>query len=717
MKHIINVSCKLPSPEDHTRKKQTSSEFGPLIEDSEKNTCEIQRIGWTGHPAPSHKERDEISRKLMREHKQTPVFLTESQIENYYKGFCNSSLWPLLHYISTLSQYDESWWKHYCEVNKIFADKIIERYRDGDLVWIHDYPLMLVPKYIKEKTPEAKVGFFLHTPFPSYELFRCHPNREDLLSGVLSSDLIGFQTFGYLRHFRSTVLRLLGVESEINQIHHEGSITGMGVYPVGVKCNLINDVIKSDEYKNSISEYKKNFEGKQIALSVDRLDLSQGIIKKLTAIETFLRENPARRDNVVFFILTIPTGDQLDQFEYLTHDVEHAVGRINGKFSSMNNIPIHFINKSVSFNQLCALYSIADIALVTPLMDGMNLIAKEYVACNPEGNGVLILSEFAGASQELFNAIMVNPYNNHQMTNAINRALLMSDPEKQKRLHSMLKRIRGYDSVYWAKTFIADLDRSSQTPRDSTRILDDSIIDRFKQKGTRKALFLDYDGSLREFVDNPSDAVPSEELIKIFEKFDQREDLDLYIVSGRDKDFLEEHFGKFHFTLIGEHGYFIKPAGGKWKTLAGNIDLGWKETILEIFRLYSFSTPGSRVEEKHSSIVWHYRQSDPEFGAWKAASLIGELTETISNLPVCIHHGQKIVEVNSQHVSKGLAVAKYMNENDYDLVLCAGDDKTDETMLYFDDDSVVTVKVGNKETDADFRTATPGSFRRFLNTI
>ena len=717
MKHIINVSCKLPSLEGNSLRKQMSSEFGQAIESSDGTTYEVQRVGWTGIPAPSHQLRDSISRELLRDHNHIPVFLDEDQIENFHNGFCNSSFWPLLHYISTYSNYDESWWDYYIEVNRIYADKVIDRYRDGDLVWVHDYQLMLVPQFIKERIPDAKVGFFLHTPFPSYELFRCHPNREALLAGVLNADLIGFQTFGYLRHFRSTVLRLLGIESEINQINFEGSITQMGVFPVGVKWDLINSVMKSDEYNNFITEYKQVFKNKKIILSADKMDYSQGLLKKMMAIQTFLENNPDKRDSVTFIILTIPTHDELYEFEHLTHDVQHAVGRINGEFSSINNIPIHFLNKSISFNQLCALYSIADIALVTPLMDGMNLIAKEYVACNPEGNGVLILSEFAGASHELFNSVMVNPYNNNEMTDAITKALTMPKLEQAQKIHSMLKRIKGYDSIYWAKSYIKNLVQASSITQDATKVLDQDIIEKFQQRDIPKALFLDYDGSLREFVDNPSDAIPSEELIHILHQFDDRDDLDVYIVSGRDRTFLDKHFGQFNFGLASEHGYFIKPIGSDWKTLAGDIDLSWKETILDIFRMYSFSTPGSNVEEKHSAIVWHYRQSDPEFGAWKAASLIGELTETISNLPVSIHHGQKIVEVSSQHASKGLAVVKFMNDNSYDLSLCAGDDKTDETMLYFDDKSIITVKIGNKDTDANFRTATPQSFRNFLNSI
>lgn len=715
---LFNVSCLLPSSDGAGAKKQTSTELSSSINGSESATYGVQRIGWTGQPAPDYAERERVTKDLLAEHQQVPIFLEQQEIQEYYNGFCHTSLWPLLHYISTYARYDQQWFTTYKEINERFADKIVERYRSGDIVWIHDYHLMLVPQFIKAKRPDAKVGFFLHTPFPSYELFRCHPNRRELLSGVLSSDLIGFQTFGYLRHFRSTVLRLLGIESELNKITHEGTQTSIGVYPVGVKTDLVEQAKKSNDYKTYLKELRQTFKNKKVVLSADRLDSSQGLQKKLAAIETYLENNPERRRNVVFLLLVSTSGVHSEEVDHLTHDVEHAVGRINGKYSSVDNIPVHYMNKWVSFNQLCALYTLADVALVTPLMDGMNIIAKEYVACKANvDRGVLILSEFAGASEELFNAIRVNPYNNHQMCDAIATALEMPQADQQKSLQSMLDRITSYDASYWSKTFVRDLEKATRTTDEQTQALSDAVVKRFRQPDTTKALFLDYDGSLREFVNNPEDAVPSDELIAIMEKFNQRDDIDVFIVSGRDKDFLEKHFGRFDFTLVGEHGFFMRRPGKEWETMAGDIDLSWKGTITEIFQFYSMSTPSTNVEEKHSAIVWHYRQADPEFGEWKAANLMGELTEIISNLPVAIHQGQRMVEVSSQHVSKGLAVARFMNEKDYDLMLCAGDDKTDETMLYFDDDDVVTIKIGDKDTEANYRVSSPKRFRKFLAAI
>jgi len=716
--HLFNVSCQLPSADAVGRMKLTATELADVLSGAGDKTYTVQRIGWTGEPAPEHEQREQLARELKAARQQIPVFLDETEIRGYHDGFCHTSLWPILHYLSGHADYQQEWFNTYRNVNERFADIVAERYRPGDLIWVHDYHLMLVPQLLRERLPDARIGFFLHTPFPSYELFRCHPNRTQLLSGMLGANLIGFQTFGYLRHFRSTVLRLLGIESDIDQIVHDDAITAIGVYPVGVKTDMIAHARASADYQKCLEEYRATFAGKRIVLSVDRLDQSQGIQKKLRAIENYLAAHPADRDRVMFILLVSPTGGHSRDVRQLVHDIEHAVGRINGHYSRVDNIPVHYVNRSVPFLELSALYHLADVALVTPLMDGMNVIAKEYIATKQDAKrGVLVLSEFAGVSEELFNAIRVNPYNTDEVSAAIDRAIKMPEEEQRKRLDSMLARIIGYDAAFWASTFVQDLETACLEVEGKTRALDHSIIDRFRQPDTRKALFLDYDGSLREFVDSPEDAVPSDELLEIFKNFDRRDDLDVYIVSGRDQAFLEKHFGAFHVTLVAEHGYFYKRPGKDWETMVGDIDLGWKDTIARILEHYSMSTPSTKVEEKHSALVWHYRQADPEFGAWKAASLIGDLTETISNLPVAIHQGQKIVEVSSQHVSKGMAVTRFMNENKYDLMLCAGDDRTDETMLYFDDDKVITVKIGDKDTDAAYRVSSPQSFRRFLTAI
>lgn len=729
MKHIINVASKLPvsvkpavpvssgeNDDFHIALKPTA--LSSAIESIEQE----HDVWWIGgvHQMPENFEKQEdINRFLNQNYKQIPVFLNSRQIKDYYHGFSESSLWPLLHYISIYTNYDEGWFKAYKEINQLFANKIIQHARSGDLVWVHNYHLMLVPEMIKEKRPDLQVGFFFHTPFPSFELFRNHPRREELLKGVLGANLIGFQTFGNLRHFRSAALRVLDIESEMNSIVYHGFETKTGVYPVGINHKNIKSVKQTEEYNTTLKKYREEFAGKKIVLSVQKLNHSQGILKQLQSIETFLKYHPEKAGNTVFVVLTIPSREETYEYEHLTHDVEHSVGHINGLYSTVGHSPVHFIKQSVPFTELCALYQLADVMLLTPIRDGMNVMAKEYISAKESYDGVLILSEFTGASHELFNALMVNPQNTNEVVEAINQALNMTDEEKESMLEPMRKRIKSNDAVFWANSFINDLEKTSLESFDSTAVkrLDKTVSSQFKDRSLKKALFLDYDGTLREFEKVPEKAVPGEDLIEILNAFSKRDDLSVHIISGRSQKFLEKHFGKYPFTLVGEHGYFIKKPGQEWTPSLGDFDMSWKEKIKEIFELFTLSTPGSDIEEKNAALVWHYRRSDPEFGSWKANELIGDLTEVISNMPVEIHHGRKIVEVASQYVNKGIAATTLINDIAYDLVLFAGDDKTDETMLKFDKDEIITVKIGEADTSAKYRIATPAHFRKFLKSL
>lgn len=719
--HIINVSSRLPVSKGEDPVKSSNSLL--TLMDSIADTHSIWWIGWTGSPQPSHTVCAHIKKKLRAEYQYIPVFLKDEEINAFFNGFSNSSIWPLLHYIPSQSSYDDAWYDVYMHVMERFADCVMESARDGDTVWIHDYHLMPLPLILKKRNAGLKIGFFFHTPFPSYELFRCHPRREELLNHVLGADLIGFQTFGYLRHFRSTVLRILGIESKINEIPHRGYVTKIGVFPVGVNLKKISDVVSLPQYTETLELYTQRFKERRIVLSVDNFDYSKGILHKLHVIETFLNRYPEHRDRVTFLIIAIPVREEINEYMHFTHDVAHAVGYINGKYSTVTNIPVHFIQQHLEFYDICALYTLADIALVTPLIDGMNLVAKEFIAVNNTGKGMLILSEFAGSSQELFNAVMINPYNNLQVARAIAEGLEMGVDEKRRMIEPMRERIRTNDAVFWANSFLLALDAAAEDPAIAVNIknLDPSIAALFTKHSGKKALFLDYDGTLREFTDNPDEAVPSEQLTEIFSRFKERKDLSVFIISGRKMDFLLKHFGKYPFALIGEHGYYIRRPeafpGTEYTTMLGEFDMSWKTEIDKIFKYFSKTTPGSSVEEKSSALVWHYRKSDPEFGLWKASALIGELTEVISNLPVAIHHGQKIVEVSSQYVNKGIAMARIINDQCFDRVLCAGDDKTDETMFKLKKDNIISVKIGEQETEADYRIASPSRFRKFLALI
>jgi trehalose 6-phosphate synthase/phosphatase len=532
----------------------------------------------------------------------------------------------------------------------------------------------------------------------------------------LGANLIGFHTFSYLRHFRSSVLRLLGLESEMDLIPTETHTAAIGVYPIGINSKKFLKTLQSDEYHRHLNEYRETYRGKKIVLSVERLDYTKGIPRRLAAIERYLSQ-AEQRDDIVFIFINVPSRESVPEYQDLLEDLQSRVSKINGQYATIQNVPIHFIYRSVSFSELSALYSLADAAMVTPLMDGMNLVAKEYLACQRENNGALILSEFAGAAQELPNAIIVNPYNINQVAQAIKKALMLTKAEKQNMVPPMKDRVIKYDAAYWADSFIQDLITASESgePLPDTKELSSAVIDRMSA-GEKLGFFLDYDGTLAELKPKPSEALPDEEIDALFAKLENAKPLDVFIISGRTRKDMDQWFSRYDFNLIAEHGYYYKHYNAaEWIEIDSQAELSWKNQIIDIFQLYTGMTPGSFTEEKTSSVVWHYRNSDPEFGSWKARQLVAELYEMLSNLPVEIHHGKKIVEVGSIHINKGRVMEHFMMMNRYDTVMCAGDDETDESMFRVNAENIISIKVGQEDTAAKFCVSSPRALRDFLN--
>ncbi|MDQ6861012.1 MAG: bifunctional alpha,alpha-trehalose-phosphate synthase (UDP-forming)/trehalose-phosphatase [Verrucomicrobiota bacterium] len=714
---LINVSNRLPVT---VAEKITKSSGGLVaaLEGLSTDEYDLTWIGWPGGSIEEDERRREIEKVLTEEHGCIPVFLSEEEIAGHYEGFSNSSVWPLLHYMPNYMRYEPRWWDDYREVNQRFADKVLAMANPGDLVWVHDYQLMLVPQMLHERMPELRIGFFLHTPFPSFETFRCHPKRRELVAGMLGADLIGFHTFGYMRHFRSTVLRLLGLESEITRIRQEdGHTSAMGVFPIGINARKFDDTLDSEAFVRRRDEFREANTGKHVVLSVERMDYTKGILHRLDAIEEFLA-HLEDRDSIKFIFVSVPSREEVEEYKTLREETEARIGHINGKYSTLNSSPIRFIHASVDFPDLCALYATADVGMVTPLVDGMNLVAKEYIACQRDNAGVLMLSEFAGAAEELSNALLVNPYDATAVAETLREALEMSEEEKRACNQPMRERVMKYDAQHWARSFIQQLTAAAETshlpadedPRNAATRVREAL-----EHGQRVALFLDYDGTLRELEREPRAAKPTDEIRALLDQLRQRENVDLTLISGRTPQDLESWFGDSDIALIAEHGATIRARGSKeWEQSDRDVSYAWKEEIIELLRLYEQSTPGSFVEEKRTSLVWHHRKTDPEFGTWKANQLTHELGTIMANEPVKIRHGRKIVEVTSSEVSKGGAVRRLLHENDYAVVLCAGDDQTDESMFEIDAPNLLTIKVGAEPSRAKYRLRDPAAFRKFL---
>ena len=625
-----------------------------------------------------------------------------------------------------------SWWEHYQNVNRTFAEKVLETAHEGDLVWVHDYQLMLLPAMLRAAAPNLRIGFFLHTPFPAYEIFRCHPRRCELVAGMLGANRIGFHAFGYLRHFCSTVQRLLHVETALTHIPSKGHTTALGVYPIGINAPKFEQTLDSKEFQQRREEFRLAHEGKRLVVSVERMDYTKGILRRLEAIDNFLAGSD-KIDAIRFVFVSVPSREGIEEYRQLVEEVESRVGQLNGKYATLLNSPIHFIHGSIPFVDLCALYALADVALVTPLIDGMNLVAKEFIACQREnqrgdlvvilaGAGVLILSEFAGAAEELFNSLLVNPYDSAAVAGTLTEALALPTEERRNLILPMRERVMRYDARHWACSFIDDL---MSGPISDARTVETDIEEVREQvgqavsAGKRNVFLLDYDGTLRELEIDPRAATPNGGIEALLDRLGQQPNVDVTVISGRSQEDLEAFLGGHPFRLIAEHGASVREPGKKeWKRLDCNINYTWKEELLAILRLYEQATPGSTIEEKHSSIVWHYRKADEEFGVWKANQLTEELSALTANNPIKVRHGKKMVEVTAAENNKGAAVARVLEQNDsYEVALCAGDDLTDESMFELSEPRLLTIKVGIGPTQARFRVSDPATFRKFLDGL
>lgn len=897
---------------------------------------EVFWIGWPGC-APPKEEQQRLAQRMLEASgkvKMIPVWLQQSDVDDFYTGFSNSSMWPLLHWMTPYARFKRAWAEAYRRVNDQFADVILTVATAKDLIWIHDYHLFLVPQMLRRKrdnmliqeqaakeglvqrpghlpplrdsdshevghvkrpeglpcTPEEehveddkteqvlhrqghsehfdfqeamtntprggredyttcdpkvaeeatndngveggelktaagyggdeikrmrrsitqvelnsklRIAFFLHTPFPSYEVLCVLPQCVDVVEGVLGADLIGFHTYNYLRHFRSCVIRLCGFTPEMDHVDHRGQRTKLGVFPIGANVQGVMEAMRTEQFAEHLKEYTEQFQGKSLVLNVERLDYSKGLPQKLAAVQRYLEEAKRNEDDdsdsrmdkmeelrrrferlgthkanrgmatsnlrriganvmkmlvgdyeppaetrldhnkTVFVFIAVPSRRDVEEYQKIEEEVHRSISTINGMFSTLSHQPIVYIHRGVPLPELAALYARADCCLVTPLIDGMNLVAKEFVATKDRSienvvPGTVVLSELAGAAQELFDAIVVNPYDEDAVADAIaiglelTRGNRLSEDQRWEVTERMRQSVVQNDAVAWGVNMLKELER----PNTGTRIarpeivemqlLEDQQAARFvESRGSVKALFLDYDGTLREFEAEPEDAVPSQETLDILHQLDQRRDLKVFMVSGRDPTFLETHFGEYtSLTLIAEHGYFKRgpDTAHEWVPFTLYQRLDWKEKVRPVLDMFTRCTPGATVEDKASAIVWHYRDCDEEYGQFKAKELMHQLALSLWNLPCQISQGNKIVEVASLAVRKGIVVSNALQQQSsvakpFSEILIIGDDRSDESMFLEAPKEALTVKVGPGDTAARFRLESPSHVRRFLSLI
>ena len=665
------------------------------------NNYEMLWVGWPGVFVEEGPERDALTQLLLRRGC-LPIYLSRSEVDLYYNGYCNNILWPLFHYVplsfeSKLSETKNMGlqWEAYQEANELFARVILNAYQPGDAVWCHDYHLMLLPSRLKDEYPSMKVGWFLHTPFPSSEIYRMLPVREELLLSVLAADLIGFHTYDYARHFVSACSRILGFEGTPEGVEDNGDFTRVAAFPIGIDPGRFTQALETERVQAHIHELRQRFQGRKVMLGVDRLDMIKGIPQKLLGFEKFLSEHPEWRDRVLLVQIAVPTRTDVPEYQRLTSQVHEIVGRINGRFGTLGSVPIQHLDCSLAFTELCALYAVTDVCLVTSLRDGMNLVSYEFVACQSKNAGVLVLSEFAGAAQSLgAGALLVNPWNVNDMAAALEDALTMPEAERRERQRQNFTHITMHTAQAWADTFVSELNDTHveaelRRKRIPPQLFPSRVVEPFTQ-ARHRLIILGYNATLTLLTDNTkkqsrSGVLPMKPIKttsrmhpvsqECLQRLCDDPTTTLCIFSGSERNRLSQAFAHLpKLWIAAENGCFIRPplegkhsalstgGPGKWITMVETSNFDWIESVQLVFDYFCERTPRSYVETRETSLVWSYKYADPDFGRQQARDLLQHLwTGPISNAAVDVIQGAKSVEVRPIGVSKGAAVERIVS--------------------------------------------------------
>jgi trehalose 6-phosphate synthase/phosphatase len=495
---------------------------------------------------------------------------------------------------------------------------------------------MLVPGMLRRLVPDARIGFFLHIPFPSSEVFRVLPWRDELLRGLLGADLVGFHTLAYVRHFAASLLRLLGLEVGIDRLVFEGREVRVTALPMGIDVAHFEELAADPAIAAEAAQLRPPG-GAKLVLGVDRLDYTKGIPRRLLAFERLLERRRPEDPQVQLLQVAVTSRGEVSEYRSFKRSVDELVGRINGRFGTPDYTPIRYLNTGVDSRGVTALYRAADVMLVTPLRDGLNLVAKEFVAARVDGDGVLVLSEFAGAASELPDAILFNPYSQDDAADAVERALAMPEDERRRRMASLRDTVGQHDVHAWVRTFLEELSVLS-AGREAP--LGDGDAALAALAGARLhghlVVVLDYDGTLVGFGPRPELMVPDAELRELLGALASRPGLDVHIVSGRSRDFLERHFGAWRLGLHAEHGAASRLAGEDAWHVAAGITPEWRERVRALLERVVRHVPGARLEVKEQSVAFHYRQVDPAFAATVVKELRLHLLELLSNVAAAV---------------------------------------------------------------------------------
>lgn len=678
------------------------SDYLSSLGGSENEISEYLWMGWPGMSINKDEE-DEVRDKVSMDFNAAPVFLSKELMDNVYLGFCNKTIWPLFHYFPQHARFDEGFWNDYQKMNNIFCEEILRVLRADDLIWIHDYHLMLLPGLLREKVTNP-IGFFLHIPFPTYEMYRLLPAepRRKILEGLIGSDLVGFHTHDYSQYFLRCVLRVLGKENHMGRIDMPDHTVEIETFPMGIDFQKFNTMDVSP-HKSSKA---KPGEAKMV-LSVDRLDYSKGIINRLKGFEMFLNDNPAWHGKVYMNMIVVPSRTGVSTYMQIKKRLDELVGRINGQYGSISWTPVIYQYTSLPHKELIAQYRRSDVALLTPLRDGMNLVAKEYIASLTDKRGVLILSEFTGAAKELAESLVINPNSYFEIAEAIAEALTVSEKEQIRANSIMQKRLKRYTVTKWANDFVHSTLASSVRSQYSARKkllgadLVKNMLEEYKA-ASQRIIIVNYDGTLVPYSKYPTTAEPPSALLGLMQNLDAQRKTDVVIISGRGKNELDVWLADLPVNLTAEHGSWIRHAGAKEWQLFKPLSNEWKNEVIPILEMYSDRLPGAYIQERDYSLAWHYHKADVEQAAKLVTEVNDHLLSITTNISVQVIHGTRVIELSNSGINKGELAMHWLAKKDYDFILAIGAGWSDELLFQTLPPNAWSVKVGMSHTDARF---------------
>ncbi len=665
-------------------------------------------IGWPG--MPDEELTDDDKRKItayLKKKNCHPIWLTKTQLERFYNGYSNSVLWPLFHDMEVVTGDTQANWDMYKEVNQLYADTTLSLSDRRDTIWVHDYQLLMTPEMIRVKRPKATIGFFLHIPFPSGEhLFKTsHAHR--LLKGMLGADVVGTHTPSYAQNFLDCCK-----QKGIGRVGHDKvslptHVVRVTDFPISINYDAFASMTQSSEVAKEFRKLQWKYRGKKVILMSDRMDPAKGLLERLTAYQTLLRQNPKLRGKVVMAMIAMPSRGDIEVYRKLQADIRQLVDDINNEFRTRDWRPIDAQFDSFPFAQYAALYRRADVAFIAPIRDGMNLVAKEFLASADKHDGVLVLSETAGAAEELKDAIMVNPNRPKTLVEGLHKSLTMPKSELRRRTANMQRHIQHFNVDRWVDSFMTTLENPHAIPTvQRTRTFNPKLFKRLRadyNTAERRLIMLSYDGTLSPYVSgDPAKAKPSTALIKLLGRLNGEKRTDVVILSGRSKEELQNWFGDMPIGIAAEHGAYFRRAEGKNWHKTSSASLEWIDEVAELFEDYASQTPGAHVERKSWALSWHYRGASP-YHTQKSLVALRRLTRPIlKKYDLVVQEGNKVFEILPREITKGRIAQEWLLL-DQDFVLCIGDDVTDEDMFRAVPPTSWTMKVGRGPTEANYR--------------